>query len=416
MPILAAAGPLTLDQCIARGLAFNPEIKAYQLAVSGAGEGINEARGDFLPTLTLSYGYSQISGGGSNERDNDYLDQESNSYSVRLSQPLFSGLSGIAGLQKARQSKRYREYELQRAKHRLVREIRTSYFDILLAKEMIAKWSDSVARLEKQRLIAKAWVDVELEPRIRLLEVDVELADARQQLVSAEAGLNKARARLEELLALDSGEPPELAGTLEATGADPCTAIGPCLDRALQQRPELGMAGLNIDMAHQEAKIILARNLPRADLDASWNDYQRDYDENTFVDEQRDYYNLMLNISVQPFQGGRNLSAWRQQRIAIERLHSQREKLRLEIATEVKVHFAQLEESHGRLTVANEGLIQAREAYRVASRSVEVGVASLKDLLTAELLLTRAEINRINAEHALQIARLQLVYVIGNES
>lgn len=413
-PALAGAAPLSLAQCIERGLAFNPEVKAYQLAVNGAAEGINEAWGDFLPTLTLNYSYGEISGGDSNDRDDDFLDQQSDSYSVRLSQPLFSGLSGVAGLKKARQSKSYREYELQSVTNRLVRDIRASYYDILASDQKIAKWNDSVARLEKQRLIAKAWVDVELEPRLRLLEVEVELADARQQLISARAMQSRALARLEELLAFEAGQHPELAGSLEKLDPDPCTAIELCLDQALQQRPELTMAGLNIDMADQDAKTILASSLPRADLDASWNDYKREYEENTFAEEKRDYYNVMLNVSIQPFQGGRNLSAWRQQRINIERLHRQRDRLRQQVTAEVKIQLAQLEESRGRLGAAVEGVNRAREAYQVASRSVELGVVSLRDLLVAELLLTRAELSQIEAELALQIARLQLDYAIGN--
>ena len=61
--------PLSLEQCIVRGLRANPEIRAYRIAVQEAGEGIREAWGAFLPTLSLNYGRNQlVNNNGGEER------------------------------------------------------------------------------------------------------------------------------------------------------------------------------------------------------------------------------------------------------------------------------------------------------------------------------------------------------------
>jgi len=410
----AFASPLTLQECIDRGLSDNPEIKAYRLAVDEAGEGIKEAWGAFLPTFSMSYGFNQLSNGSSDERDSDYLDQDSNSYSYRLSQPVFAGLSGVAGLKRARQSRQYRQSELKFMQKQLVREIQTSFYDILQATAQVEKWDGSIRRLETQRDIAAAWCRQELAPRLRLLEVEVELSNARQQFISAESRLAIARARLKEWLALDSDEPFDITGSLQQQITEPCMPIDACVQSALDQRPELNMALLNIEMARQDLRTIAARNLPRVELDAAWTDYQRDYDDARYSDDERDYYSVSFNVSIRPFQGGRTLFAWRRQRLAVQRLENQQINQRHAIGTEVKTRYQQLKESQARLTNADDSLIEAREAYQLASRSAELGVSSLNDLLDAELRLSRAEINMIDTLHALQLSKVLLDYSIGN--
>ena len=83
-PAFACAAPLTLEQCIERGLEFNPKVKAYRLAVGEADEGISEAWGAFLPTLSVDYNYTYLE---NNETtlDTDYRSQNSERWTSRLS-------------------------------------------------------------------------------------------------------------------------------------------------------------------------------------------------------------------------------------------------------------------------------------------------------------------------------------------
>ncbi|PLX72927.1 MAG: hypothetical protein C0614_13290, partial [Desulfuromonas sp.] len=70
------------------------QLRVSELQVDEAGEGVLEAWSVFLPTLSLDYGHTWLNNTGGQTRDTDYLDQNSESFSVRLSQPIFSGLAG----------------------------------------------------------------------------------------------------------------------------------------------------------------------------------------------------------------------------------------------------------------------------------------------------------------------------------
>ena len=411
---LTLANPLTLEQALSIGLQSNPDVLAYQLRIVEAKESLGEAKGAFLPTLSLSYNRNLISDSSGSGGNTDYIDQESDQVVARLSQPIFSGFGGVAGLDKAYQGEHYARLELGLIKSQIASKIRGAFYDILLTQELVERRQSSVERLESQRRIAQAWVGQSMAPRIRLLEVEVELSNARQQHVTALANLAIARARLGELLAIEATSKVEVEGQLTNDLDKACDGLDACLALALEQRKELQLIDVGVDMARQDQKMVLARNLPRASLDLSWTDYQREYENELLNGDDRDYYSLGMSVSIQPFQGARNIFAWRRLSAVVKRLQQNRVKQGNTIVTEVKSALEQLQEGHARIAAATDGLTEAKEAYHLVSRSAELGVSSLRELLDTEQLLTEAEINMINARHALQLSRVQLDYVLGH--
>ena len=414
LPGFVGAELLTLDQCLTRGLAENPQVKAYRLAVRAGQEGIYESYGAFLPTLSLNYGKSKLENSGDLGTQVDALSQKNDTLTVRLSQPLYTGLAGLSGLKRARQSHTYHEYDLQLIEHQLAREIKISFYEILQSEQLITKWIESVDRLERQQKIAQAWVVQKLAPHQRELEVAVKLADARQELSGAEAALAIAKARLSEWIAQSPGVPLLIDRSLPQLPKTSCPSVETCLKLAMSQRPELQISKLNISIAQQDANIIRSRNLPQISFDASWVDHRREYDIDTLDRDNQEYYTLSLNLSMRPFQGGKTIFAYKRKKIEIERLKQVQHQQKNSITTEVKTRFQQLIASKSRLVSATVGVDQAREAYRFSEQSAKLGVTSLEDLLLSEILLTRSEINKIKTVYNLQQARVLLDYVIGN--
>jgi outer membrane protein TolC len=156
------------------------------------------------------------------------------------------------------------------------------------------------------------------------------------------------------------------------------------------------MAALNIGVAQQEKVQVAARSLPRVDLEGSWTDYTREYDEEIrFPEEQRDYYSVSLRVSFQPFQGGKNIFAWRRQGLTVEKMRQLQLDTAKGVDTEIRSAFSQWQESDSRLAASADTLRQAAEAWSFADRALELGVGSLRGLLDAELRRTRAEITRL---------------------
>ncbi len=398
------AQALTLDQCLQLSEQHNPQLRAYSLAVDEADKGINEAWGAFLPTVSLSYTTTELQNAAKKETDSDYLDQQSDSFSCRLTQPLFTGLSGVTGLRRARDLHQYRQIELGHLRQQVREGVKKSFYQLLHQKALVLLWQDSVQRLVKQQQIAEAWVEQRLAPRLRLLEINVELANARQNLSQATVQTEVAKAYLQQWLGGNLDVPTDAQGALEG----PLPSLLPLqnyIDKALQDRSEIKLGELSVQLADHDAKQILARNLPQAQLEASWVDYQRDYDKADYTDQDRDYYSVTLNLTMRPFQGGRNLSAWQKQRLAVKRTEYQLAQARNQITSEVTAAYYQVVEATERIGNTAQTFIAAQEAYQLASKSASVGVVALDALLDAELRLTRAEIDVSEAWFSLRSAQ-----------
>lgn len=425
----------TLADCIKKALEENQEIKSRALAVESAEEGIYQAMGDFLPTLGLNYGKTKldktrrttdISQENGEEVDPKIDSQETFSpnrnknRTLSITQPLFTGFSGIYGLNKARYLKEYREQELLQAQQKMANDVSTSFYDRLRASLLITKLQESIERLEKQQRIVGAWVKLELAPALRLIEVNVDISDARYRLIKAMSDKDVATVKLKELMVLEPEQSLELVGNLDVADQVTCSSLLECQDLALKQRSELVQSTLGIAMAEQDAHSILSKNMPQANFSASWVDSKTDYSnpvqvttEASYTNEEREYYSAGFNISFHPFQGGREIFEWRKQRKEIERLMMQRSRQQQSILTEVNIRFSQVSDNTAANIVAKDSVSAAQAAYQMASRSAELGVVSLKDLLDAENRLTEKEVTLLNSKYNLMIAGTQLYYVLG---
>lgn len=341
-------------------------------------------------------------------------DMDGESFSITLTQELFSGFASLYGVDRAQLAHQRSRYELKRAQLELSRDIRQVFYAILVAGQRIAQWQGSVDRLERQQELVAAWVEQRLAPRLRLLEVGVELANARHELLRAQSEERLAVARMRQHLSVGPGLEMRFTGSLDRDFGQQCDELLACQELALAFRPEMSITQLGIAIAGNEAKSIVAQTMPKATLEGSWTNLRQSYVDDAFTDADRDFFTVMFNVTFTPFQGGREIFAWRKQKIVQRRLQTQFVGLRNNILVEVETRLQQLNDFEASVQNAYAALEVAREAYAVASRSAEMGVASLGEVLDAEMRLTRTEINHINSRHERVQARVQLLYALGN--
>lgn len=100
-------------------------------------------------------------------------------------------------------------------------------------------------------------------------------------------------------------------------------------------------------------------------------------------------------------------------RIKVDRMRQQLARQKNAIIAEVSTSFEKLAQGKAQIEDAKKAIEHARAAYESASKSAEMGMYSLYDLLTAELRLTRAELNLTDAYAMTRKAQSELLYSIG---
>ncbi len=411
----AVAEELRLDvqQAVDYALANNPLVKAYGYALDESEAGIKQSRSGFLPTLSVDYSARRLYNNASQENDSDYLSQRSGTFNVRLTQPVFSGFRASAEYSKAHLNKELRQTELERTMSNLELEARSSFYTYHWAQLRATKWQESVNRLLQQEQIVSAWVDQQLAPRLRRLEIAVELAHARQQLTSAQSAKIAAESELRSLLAVPANLELVLVASFADAPFDYNRSADYFIEQALTNRPELKTSVINMKMAREDLRITRSRKLPRISLEAAWTDFDRSYRSSSVPSDDRNYYTVSLNVSMQPFQGGATYYTLRQQQLYGLRLGQEQLNLRNSIVSEIRTLYEQLSEGSSRIESAEQGMLVAQEAYEFVNQASRIGTASVDALLDAELRLTRAELDLLDAFHQQQQLLVQFEHAVG---
>lgn len=408
----AAAATYDLAACVERGLRMNPEIASRKIAIQEIEKELPKAGNLFLPTITLSSQVTNLNNANAVERNNDYLDQESKTANLRLTQPLFTGFTGLNTLQKVKFLKEYRQTELREAEAVLTRDIHRQYFDFLRLSEEVAANRETIAGLEKQLAAAQAFYAQGMAARQQVLQVEVRLASARQDLLQVRTQAANSRLRLNNLLAEESGAETEFSGQLvDFTYTEP-RPLAEYLQLA-EKRPDLRLVAINIELSKRESKLIMARALPQLNLEANYNDHTVDYDQDQFLDEGRDYWSLGLNVSLNLFRGGADIAAYSQQLLAASRYEEERRKLRGRIEMQVHATFASMQEARQRIDSAFAIRELATASLEAAWARFKTGVGTTVEVLDAQEDVRRALIGIAKARTDFQLARADLDYLTG---
>ncbi len=405
---------LTLEECIKEALSAN--LKLVQARMEKRARGL-EARAyfkDLLPKLSTRYSYTgrrdadtvTIFGRTVNLSSHDAYD-----WSLVLTQPVFQGGALWNRYRAARIDYDMSEEQLRQVTNDMVRRVKRAYYSVLQAAEIEKERAAAVRRLEAHLEDARGFYEVGLITKNDLLQSEVELAQARQDLVSAAHRNELAKARLNLLLRRDLERPVRLDGKLEEP--PPLSDFAGLREKAMRSRPEIQAGTLAIKKAQRELEIAKASFLPRVDLTATYEKrgITPDVSDNPYGDN--DMASVVMSATWE-------LWAWGQTRArvaaAASRLAAARAALnevKDSVALEVKEALLRFREARRNVSVARSALEQAEENFRLNTQRYREQVATSTDVLDAQALLTKARTNYYNALAQEIMAKADLDYATG---
>jgi len=419
---------LSLEESIQRGLDTNPRIRAAESEIKKADADIGRSRGDFFPSFSAQAQYQwldSIDSKGPGEDDPDYMDQEIGTVNLRLSQPIFSGMTIYNTHQKAMLEKnRIQAWKIQMEKE-LILEIQLLFLDLLKAREDLKSLEDAVARLETGVAEAEAFHERRMAPYTQVLQAYVDLADARQELSQARNTVETTRVRLNIILDFSAHRNIDYAGALEKD-VDFTKSLQECLDMAFRYRPELRIVQKGIDIAEKDRKIALGRFSPQLSAAVDYHIRDRDYDEPgedmagqpVDRDQRNTYWTAGLTLSWEFGLGGQQYYEYSSRDHEVERLRQSRRESENEIAAEVQTYFMDLQEAGERIETTRTALEHAREGFAMAENRMSVRMGTISELLDAQARLSRAEANHNRAvgDYLSSLARLYHAMGVDNRS
>lgn len=257
-----ATGPFDLERSVQRALSLNPNMQAIRAQLQGSVYSTRSALGEFGPKLSGSYGYTYY--------DRKYISSgQSDDWvgSVNLSQPVFKGFNLLATWQKAKLNEESTQASLDNVELSLISSVQSNFLSLLKARMDVKSAEDSVARLESQLKVISAFYEVGLRPKAEVLDAEVDLATAKQGLLTSRNNVFTQMAQLNTLLNIPIETEIDYVGELKHVPFD--LSLKDCLTRAYKGRPDLVVGAKSVEMAKKDTTIAASSFYPS--VDANWD-------------------------------------------------------------------------------------------------------------------------------------------------
>ncbi len=398
---------LTLDQALAMTLENNRDIrKAMELRHRLEGKYVEE-RAAALPQVTVT-GNALRSGDESQKaffgtsRNDVYQAQ------AGLSQPLFTYGQIGAAIRAARVGLATADDQLRIFRQAALRDVSAAFYDVLLARELVAIAVQS--RDQKERLLDEARKKnaAGTATDYDVLAAEVELRNARPAVVRAENLVRSVRDRLRFLLAVDDRDV-DVRGELVADIAE-YPVYEEAIATARANRPELSDVRHRLGVAGELITIARAGNKPRLDLNAAVGWKENDLG---IAEASGNTWSAGLLLTWPLFNGLRTRGQVAQAQSDRAALKIEEAKLLDSTALECRDAVNAVREA-GEIVKALSGTVdQAERLLAMAEKGYEYGVKTKLEVDDAQLNLSLARGNLARARRDYLVARVNLARATG---
>lgn len=400
---------MTLDEAIEAALRHSPQIAQAVGAVRNAESAERTAWGQYLPSLSVSSGASRSSTERFNPQTNTTVTGSSDSYSAGLTTQLtlFNGGQRSAGLANARAQLAAADAGLISQRFAVILAVQRSFFDVLKADDLLRVAEARVQRAEESLDAARRRAAVGSATRSDVLRANLEVTNARQQLLQAHNQRNTAAFALGRLVGVE--------GAVRARQDEPLEPKPLALGReelrelVLRQSPAVQSAEANVAAADASLRAARGQYFPSITASSGYDWFNND----PTLTGGRTSWNLRLSVNFPVFNRF-------QREESVSRASVQRDIARTVAADARRQALTDLERILGSLELAEQQVILAREAvlaaeedFRVQQERYRLGVSTILDQVTSQLNLVQAEIDLIAARYDYQVARAELEALVG---
>src|SRR5579863_6224060 len=403
---------LTLQQAEVLAIQNHPQIQAAQNEINYSNQQIVETRSAYYPTvtgdLTGSQGNTDSRIGAGDLAASRLFDRFGQGVAARQ---LITDSGRTSNLvSSSRLQAQAATQTAQATRYDVLLQVNRSYFDVLHAQAVVKVaeqtvsarqlLSDQVTELARNSL--KSQLDVSF--------ADVNVSQAKLLLVRAQDSVQQALAELGRAMGSDQPANYQLAD--EPLPSGPPATADQFIAQALGNRPELASLRFSRDANYKFADAEKDLSRPTVSLVAVGG-FLPFINAPASGPVPAEYEGVGANVSI-PLFNGHLFSARRE--AAIQRAMESDQRLRDEqqrISRDVRGAWASTNDAFQRIDVTAQFLRQAALALDLAQGRYTLGLSSIVELTQAQLNLTEAEIENLNAKYDYQTQYSALQYTIG---
>ena len=391
---------LSLDEAVSIALKNNFEIQGKYYDYLESLENINSVNSNNLPKLDAVYGFTNT------DKPNIGYESDEAVASIALSYNLFNGFKDISLKESSKYLSLSSQHGLNATKQDIVLNTKTAYINYLDKKNALETYNSAYILFQEQYEDSKHRYEQGLIAKNDLLQVQVNMSNAKQNVVKAQGDLKISSFTLSNILGgMDLSK--EKIEDLDEKSLQSFTYN----EELLENRSEIQALLLNLKSIKELEKSTNSGYYPKIDATVSHNKY---FDElSKKVEDKQENQNIAkINATWNLYNGGYDSSQNAIYKTKYLSATSLLNKTKLDIKLQYENAKSNLQVSSENLETSKLALLQAQENYAIVKNRFLEGISTSTDLTDANYLLTQAKqgYNRAYFDKYLAISTLDRIF------
>ena len=405
--------PITLDQCVALGLKFNPALRGNQASVEAQKARVEQSLSAYYPQVNFNAAYNANTfnivslGGQGRPYTYNWTFQDIFSMGPNLTQTIYDFGRTASAVKQNREIVKASEQDLITTKQTIILNVKQAYFVVIQAQHLVEVAQDVVKQTKQHLDQAQGFYQAGTQPKIYVTNAEVALANAQLFLIQSRNNYQVAQVTLNTAMGLRQDLRYEIEDNLAYKPRE--ITLAEILDTAYVKRPEL--IQFKALERGQEATIKLAKAgyYPILSGNASYLLRSTGFDDPF-------YWDLFLgaSLSFPLFSGFSTPAQIAQGQATLRSLQAQQENAKLNIRLEGEQAYLGLKVADEQVKATEKAVSQAQENYDLASGRYQVGVGSPLEITDAEVSLATARANNIQALYNYKTAESRIEKAMGS--
>jgi TolC family type I secretion outer membrane protein len=419
----ASEKPLTLSQCLEIALSNNPDILRAEAERQDAVLQTELARAELLPSLGAGLGYTHSVAGPSSQT---YLDPLSGiqrqtqpfsitsrnfSSGLNFSQTIYDGGYAIANYQKSQYDEEASVHSYENSRQNVIYAVNQAYFELLKQKQLLIVFTETVKSSEEALKKAQSMEQIGSAPHSDVLKAKVKYETDRMNLLKSENSLEIAKANLNHTLGLNVNEAVEIEETVPEI--DFILEYDQAIKIALENHPALKQSSTLLASAQKYIRMAQSSYLPQISGSVNYGWYNEDFGNVANMFDQDYNWSAQLSLEIPIFDGFARRANLNRSKVNYRSLQDQYQQTERQLLLEVKTAHLGLLQAEKQIALARESLLSAEEDLKQSTARYQLGSGTMLELIDAEVALTSAKAQLIQAQYDRLLAQTRLKKAIG---
>ncbi|MGB5106660.1 MAG: TolC family protein [Candidatus Zixiibacteriota bacterium] len=412
----ADARVLTIDQAVQEALIGNQDYQIARTELEKAEAEIQAAAADVYPHLSLGSTYTRnleipelVFGGQTIKLGTEnQIDA-----GLTLKQSIWQGGKALEAIKIARTYREYTKEAVREVEAEIVFNVRQSFLDVILARDVVNVFRDALAAAELNLDIVSKMQSQGVVSEYEKLRAEVEVANLRPQLMQAQNQAALALHSLRNFLSLDLSEELELQYNFDSTTVGQVLNLPRVTELAIANRSAIQQQEHLKEITSRAVRVAAAERSPKFDFVSQ---YGWRYQADDFGLDGSDWspnWTASISLSMPIFDGFATKASVRKAKVDKRQAELGYEKITEQVELQVRDAILRYSEANARLLSQRKTIEQAEEGLRISRIRYQNGIGTQLEILSSESALTLARSNYVQATHDAALAVYRLLRVTG---